>query len=189
MKRLLLIAAFAVFTFTTAQSQEVRYGVKAGLNMASLGGDTNGNISFGVRNSFHVGGLAEISFSEKFALQPEVLYSSEGYDFSTLGSSYDGKLDYIRVPVLAKYYIIEGLSAEAGPVFGVLVSAKNGDVDVKDNLKTFDTALAFGASYRLNMGVFFSARYNLGLMNINDVDGSNVKNQSNVFQLSAGYSF
>lgn len=193
MKKILLLAAFAVFAFTTAQSQEVRLGAKLGVNIASLGGDGYGIGSLGARTSFHIGGLAEIPLSEKFAIQPEILYSSEGADW---GFSYstDTKLDYIRVPVLAKYYIIEGLSAEAGPAFGVLVSAKSGDVDAKDRFKTFDAAFAIGASYRLDMGVFFSLRYNKGLLNVNEkfVDEEytyNYKNQSNVFQMSAGYSF
>src|SRR5690606_26589452 len=114
------------------------------------------------------------------------------------------KLDYIRVPVLAKFYIIEGLSAEAGPVFGVLVNAEGNfynedDIlvsgDAKDIYRSFDAQFAIGASYRLNMGVFFSLRYNKGLLNVNEeyeVFGNRYntgKNQSNVFQASAGYSF
>jgi|SRR5690554_2876445 hypothetical protein len=187
MKKILLFAAFAVFAFTTAQSQEIRFGAKAGLNIASLGGDGYGVGSLGSRTSFHLGGLAEIPLHEKFALQPEVLYSSEGADWSFGLAGNNIKLDYIRVPVLAKYYIIEGLSGELGPTFGLLMSAKAGDEDVKKQMKGFDAGLAIGATYRLNMGVFFSLRYNKGLLNVHDT--SDFKQQSNVFQISAGYSF
>src|SRR5690554_2775215 len=187
MKKILLFAAFAVFAFTTTQSQEIRFGAKASLNIASLGGDGIGAGSLGSRTSFHIGGLAEIPLSEKFALQPEILYSSEGADWSWGLGSNNIKLDYIRIPVLAKYYIIEGLSGELGPNFGVLASAKAGDEDVKDGMNSFDVGLAIGASYRLNMGVFFSLRYNKGFMNVHD--DSDLKQQSNVFQISAGYSF
>ena len=140
----------------------------------------------------------------KFALQPELLYSSEGskFSFGTVGDN--TKLDYIRVPILAKFYIIEGLSAEAGPVFGVLIKADgtyyndDGDLvtgDAKDYYRSFDAQFGIGASYRLNMGFFFSLRYNKGLLNVNEEyevfgDKYNTgKNQSNVFQVSAGYSF
>lgn len=190
MKKILLFIVVATLTLSTAESQEIRLGAKLGLNVASLGGDSYGLGSLGSRTSFHIGGLAEIPLSGNFALQPEILYSSEGSDWSFGGANSDIKLDYIRVPVLAKYYIIEGLSAELGPSFGVLVSAESGDKDVKDAFKTFDAAIAVGASYRLNMGVFFSLRYNKGLLNVNDDgEGSNIKSQSNVFQVSAGYSF
>ncbi|WP_026452014.1 porin family protein [Aequorivita capsosiphonis] len=189
MKKILLFIAVVALTCTTAQSQEIRLGAKLGLNVASLGGDSYGLGSLGSRTSFHLGALAEIPLKGNFALQPEILYSSEGSDFSFGSASNDIKLDYIRVPVLAKYYIIEGLSAELGPSFGVLVSAKAGDEDAKDFYKSFDAAIAVGATYRLNMGVFFSLRYNKGLLDVNDMDEDNYKNQSNVFQISAGYSF
>tara|TARA_R100000306_G_scaffold8537_1_gene11813 strand:- start:1188 stop:1736 length:549 start_codon:yes stop_codon:yes gene_type:complete len=181
-------------------------GAKAGLNVASLGGDSyyGGLGSLGSRTSFHIGGLVEIPLMGKFSIQPELLYSSEGSDwsFGTLGE--DTKLDFVRVPVMVKFYVIEGLSAEAGPVFGVLVNAEgtyydnNGDLvngDAKDYYRSFDAQFGIGASYRLNMGVFFSLRYNKGLLNVNEeyrVLGTTYnsgKNQSNVFQVSAGYSF
>ena len=195
MKKLLLFIAVVTLTFSTAHSQEIRLGAKLGLNVASLGGDSYGLGSLGSRKSFHLGALAEIPLKGKFAVQPEILYSSEGSDYSwALGDS-NIKLDYIRVPVLAKYYIIEGLSAELGPSFGVLVSADDARPgDAKDRYKSFDAAIAVGATYRLNMGVFFSLRYNKGLLNVREsyVDDGytyTYKNQSNVFQVSAGYSF
>lgn len=198
MKKVLLFIAVVALSYGTAHSQEFRLGAKLGLNVASLGGDSYYGLgSLGSRTSFHIGGLAEIPLMGKFALQPELLYSSEGSDWS-FGTADDNlKLDYIRVPVLAKFYIIEGLSAEAGPVFGVLVSAKSDDFDLKDDYKSFDVQFGIGASYRLDMGVFFSLRYNKGLLNVNDQDyweddfGNRYsnKNQTNVFQVSAGYSF
>ncbi len=187
MKKFLLIV-FSLFVFATIQSQEVNFGAKIGLNVSKVGGDTDMG-DFGLKSGFHIGGLAEISFSEKFALQPELLYSFEVYEFGSILQSVDVKSSYIRVPILAKYYIIERLSAEAGPSFGALVSAKVKDVDVKDDFNSFDAAIALGASYHLDMGVFFSLRYNLGLTNMNDVEGFNVKNQANTFQVSAGYFF
>lgn len=179
MKKLLLFTAVALFALTSVQSQEFRLGAKAGLNVATLGGDSyyGGLGSLGSRTSFHIGGLVEIPLMGKFSLQPELLYSSEGSDwsFGTLGE--DTKLDFLRVPVLVKFYIIEGLSAEAGPVFGVLVNAEgtyyddDGDLvsgDAKDYYRSFDAQFGIGASYRLNMGVFFSLRYNKGLLNVNE---------------------
>ena len=205
MKKVLLFIAVLALSYGTAHSQEFRLGAKLGLNVASLGGDSYYGVgSLGSRTSFHIGGLVEIPLMGKFSLQPELLYSSEGSDWSWgyLGDA--TKLDYIRVPVLAKFYIIEGLSAEAGPVFGVLVNAEanyydqNDDLvrgDAKDIYKSFDAQFGIGASYRLDMGVFFSLRYNKGLLNVNEeyeVFGERYntgKNQSNVFQVSAGYSF
>lgn len=205
MKKLLLIVGVAVFTLS-AQAQEIRMGAKAGLNMASIGGDGTGGLDG--RTSFHIGGLVEIPISEKFSVQPELLYSAQGakskesetFMGETFSAEVTLKLDYINVPVMAKYYVIEGLAVEAGPQFGILVSAKedyeisgggeseSGSEDVKDDFNTLDMALGLGASYRLNMGVFFGLRYNLGFSNIYK-DSGDFKNQNNVFQISAGYTF
>src|SRR5690606_40049409 len=67
MKKLLLFTAVALFAFTTAQSQEFRIGAKAGVNIASLGGDSyyGGLGSLGSRTSFHIGGLVEIPLMGK----------------------------------------------------------------------------------------------------------------------------
>lgn len=194
MKKLLVLFAASFLCIGAVQSQEFRLGAKLGLNIASLGGDTYGIGSLGAITSFHVGGLVEIPLLGDLAVQPELLYSSEGSDFSFGNIGTNLKLDYIRIPLLAKYYLIEGLSAEAGPVFGVLVSANSANSNVKENFNTLDAAFAFGASYSLDLGIFFSFRYNRGLLNVNKnyIDNGttyNYKNQSNVFQLSAGYYF
>jgi len=194
MKKLLLITVLAIFSLTSVEAQEFSFGVKGGVNVANLGGDSFGIGSLGSRAGLHIGGLAEIPLMENISLQPELLYSMKGSNWSWSGSGVgnwggDLKLDYIDIPVLGKYHLpfVDGLSAEAGPVFGILLSAKSGDDDVKDSFKTLDAAFAIGATYKLNMGVFFSLRYNKGLLDV--WDDSNTKNQNNVFQISAGYYF
>lgn len=218
MKKLIFIAALTVMSVSVTQAQEVRLGAKAGVNFASIGGDNTDGLD-GL-TGFHLGALVEIPITERFAVQPEVLYSAQGakreltesFSDVTFKATGKTKLDYINVPIMAKYYIVDGLAVEAGPQVGFLVSAnaeseldlsginpetaeliegqfESGDIDISDSTKGIDFGIALGASYRLNMGVFFGARYTLGLTDINDVSGSNIKNQNNVFQLSAGYSF
>lgn len=206
MKKILLFAAFAAFALTDGYSQELRIGAKAGVNFASLGGDETDDLDG--KTGFHIGGLVEIPITEKFAVQPELLYSAVGAKYEEseefLGETYSYeeklKLDYITIPIMAKYYIIEGLSVELGPQIGILVSAKaeyeasgggeseSDEEDVKEFYNSLDLGAGLGASYRLPMGVFFSARYVLGFSNIYE-DSGDFKNQNNVIQLSAGYSF
>lgn len=215
MKKLLLFVAVATLTISIARSQELRIGAKAGVNFASVGGDFTDD--YEGRISFHIGGMVEIPISEKFAIQPELLYSGQGakseYDDSFGDSIVIGKeklkLDYINIPIMAKYYIIDGLSVEAGPQFGVLVSAKNeyeissfegdesGEDDVKDFYNTLDIGFGFGSSYRLNNGVFLSGRYVIGFTDVTDdddvdfgpLDIGGYKQRNGVLQLSAGFSF
>jgi len=209
MKKLMLLAAVAVFGLTSVKAQEVHFGAKAGVNFASLGGDIEDQDGL---TSFHVGVVAEIKFSEQFSFQPELLYSAQGskeeYSESFAGETVDFeeklKLDYINIPLMAKYYVSENFAIEAGPQVGFLISANaesegtyNGesesdDEDVKDFFKGIDFGLGAGVSYKLDGGLFFGARYNLGLANISDNgedDNDDFKIQNNVIQVSVGYFF
>ncbi|MGO3183748.1 MAG: porin family protein [Aequorivita sp.] len=218
MKKLFFVAAITAMSVSMTQAQEVRLGAKGGVNFASIGGD-NTDDNEGL-TGFHIGALVEVPVTERFAVQPEVLYSAQGakreftQSFSDVSFKATGKtkLDYINVPIMAKYYIVDGLAVEAGPQVGFLVSAnaeseldlsgvdpaiaeliedefESGDIDISDQTKGVDFGVALGASYRLYNGIFFGARYTLGLTDINDFSGTSAKNQNNVFQLSAGYSF
>lgn len=207
MKKLVLFAVVAIMSVTVSQAQEIRLGAKGGVNFATLGGDDIGDIKS--RTGFHIGGLVEIPITESFWIQPEVLYSAQGAKYEERGQelgvpySIKGtiKLDYIQVPVMAKYYVVEGLAIEAGPQIAFLAkstgkveSSVGGisyeDEDDIDDISKIDFSLGVGASYRMDMGLFVGARYNFGLSNVNDGSFSDdIKLHNNVFQVSLGYSF
>ncbi|TYP75201.1 outer membrane protein with beta-barrel domain [Aquimarina intermedia] len=200
------MVAFATVMLSnlSAQEEAVRFGAKAGLNIASITGDFTDELSSKI--GFTLGGVVEIPVSDKFAFQPEVLFSTQGakYEDSDVGFSDEStvKLSYINIPMMAKFYVAEGLSLQAGPQLGILVSAKDEgeyteqnvtveyDTDIKDDLSTVDFGLNFGLGYQLEGGLFFDGRYNLGLSNINDYEGSDNVNQKNsVIQFAVGYKF
>lgn len=216
MKKLFTIAAVAVFGFTTVNAQDINFGAKAGVNFATVTGDETDGIES--KTGFHVGVVAEIMISDKFSFQPELMYSSQGAkDSYSESENIEGftysyseeakrKLDYITLPLMAKYYVSEGLSIEAGPQVGFLISSEaeneftetiNGVTesgsetqDLKDFTSGIDFGVNFGLGYKLDNGLNFGARYNLGLSNINDGEGSDdFKNQNAVFQLSVGFFF
>lgn len=209
MKKVFFIAALAVFGFSNMNAQDASFGVKGGVNFANIAGDDTNDAKG--KTSFHVGAVAEFPLSVDFSIQPEVIYSSQGYKFKDAGTvagvdySYENKtqLDYINVPIMGKYYLAEGFSLEFGPQVGFLISAKNKsegtisglgtneseETDIKDSLKSVDYGLNIGVGYKLDSGLNFGARYNLGLSDINDVQGYDGKNQNRVIQLSIGYMF
>ena len=77
------------------------------------------------KTSFHIGGVVEIPISDSFSVQPELLYSSQGAKAeSSFGGDVDFKLSYLNLPIMAKYYVAENFSLEAGPQVGLLLSAK-----------------------------------------------------------------
>lgn len=193
MKKLCLIVAAAIFSLTSVYAQgDVKIGAKAGVNFASLTGDDEGLEG---KTSFHVGAVVEIPVSDVFSVQPELLFSDQGAKFEE-NNDVKFNVGYLSVPIMAKYYVAEGFSLEAGPQVGFLLSAKlkddNDSEDIKDELKGIDFGLGLGAGYRLDNGLNFNLRYNLGLSNIVDDDSSESDDfelKNSVFQISVGYFF
>lgn len=183
MKKVLLVTVIAVLGLANVNAQEIKFGAKGGLNFASISGDNTGDIE--TVTAFNFGLLAEIPLTEKFSFQPELMYSGQGYSFNDDTVA----LNYLNIPLMGKYYLTKGLSLEAGPQVGFLLSAKNDDTDVKDSFNTVDFGVNFGLGYKLDNGLNFGARYNLGLSDINNIDGFNGKSKNGVFQLSVGYFF
>ena len=182
MKKVLLSAvAILAFGFANAQddakstSSDMKFGVKAGYSSTNLTGDADG---LDARGGFYIGGLVDFAVSEKFHVQPELMYSTEG-------AGEDAGIDYLRLPIMAKYYVMEGLSLQAGPEIAFKIATQEDFVD--EATKSMDFGLGFGAGYELASGLMFDARYNLGLSNIADYDGGDIKNTG--FQIGLGYRF
>jgi len=187
MKKVFLsLFAVAAIGLSANAQQVVKFGPKAGVNISNLSGEADSDMKVG----FHVGAFAEIFFTDKFALQPELLYSAQGAKDSDVDVKTN--LDFINIPIMAKYYVIDNLAVEAGPYVGFLMKAEfkgdNGSLDIKDHMNTVDFGLGIGASYNLDNGFFGGARYNLGLSDVEkDNDGDAIKN--GVIQISVGYKF
>jgi hypothetical protein len=170
MKKLLFFTAIILFGFTYVSAQDVDFGAKAGVNFATITGDDVD--SFSSRTAFHLGFVAEIGITEKFSFQPELLYSAQGSDYSDDFFEGTVKVDYLNLPLMAKFYVAEGFSLEAGPQVGFLLSAKDvyegGEDDWSDITKGIDFGLNLGVGYKLESGLNFGARYNIGLSDVND---------------------
>ncbi len=211
MKKLSLsIIAIALMFQSNAQEETVtknlQIGAKAGVNFSTITGDLS---EIKGRTSFHFGGVVELPISEKLSVQPELLFSSQGAKYPDEGTLI---LNYLQMPIMGKYYVMDELSLEFGPQIGYLLSAKfkydsdedgndpgpntTGErsqavekEDVKSDVKSLDIGLLFGLGYKLDNGINFGARYNLGLLDGNNFDDGFGKFKNSVFQISVGYFF
>ncbi len=187
MKKSIFVIVIALFGISAMSAQEyVMFGVKGGVNFSTFSGDgANAFNDPNGRTSFNLGLLAEIPLTDKFSVQPEVLYSGQGYDIADRNNANDieYQLDYINIPVLAKFYVFDGLALEAGPQVGFLVnseidsnpsSTNNGEISLsEDQFNKVDFSAALGASYKFRGGFFVNGRYNIGLTDIYDDSFSN----------------
>jgi Outer membrane protein beta-barrel domain len=179
MKKLLIVfVAVGVIATANAQKGSTTFGIKAGANLSSWGGDDADGLKSKI--GFHAGGTVNIPVSSMFSVNPEVLFSLEGAKSEDVD---DAKinLSFINIPIMLQYNNPSGFYAELGPQIGFLMSAKSepDGTDIKEFLKSTNFSLAFGAGYKTKSGFGFGARYALGLGNIADDDDTDIK-QSNL---------
>lgn len=188
-KTLLVVFSMLLSTYGMLYAQGVSGGIKGGLNLASQSfDDPQFSVDSKAKAGLHLGVYATIMLSEKFGIQPEVLYSSQGTKFKDVDdASY--KFNYINIPLLLRYNFNKMVNLHLGPQFGILASAKSEigstEEDIKDAVKGSDLSAAFGLGVDLPMGLNFSVRYSLGLSDIDE--DSNAKAKNNNIQVSVGY--
>jgi long-subunit fatty acid transport protein len=203
MKKIIL-SAVAVLAFGFTNAQDVKFGLKTGLNISNITGDIEGSSS---KAGIFLGGVAEIKISDKFSFQPELLYSSVGnknvvYDYDYEGDKLEGKinLSYLNIPLMAKLYVADKFSLEAGPQLGFLLSAKakgtytyegdseSGTEDIKDGYNGVDFGFNFGTSYDFTDNISAGVRYTVGLSNILK-DSGDFKQQNSNIAFALAYRF
>ncbi len=188
------LLALSVMTFGQAQ---FAFGLKGGLNLSKL--DINqGASNIDNRTGFHGGAFALVKIT-KIGIQPEVLFSKQGSNFTVDAKNYEANFDYINVPNMLKLYLAAGLNLQVGPQFGFLTTSElvttAGSVKTTQDAKSLfnkksDVAVAFGAGWDLPFGLTLDARYNIGLSDVEFKPSStaspiNFKNK--VIQISLGY--
>lgn len=180
MKKLIVICLLSSI-LTTAKSQN--FGIKGGLNIASIGGDSQGASS---RTSFHAGIFFLSPISEKVKIMPEVVYSSQGASAGGIVFSYN----YVNVPVMFNFLLSEQFFLQLGPQLGILASADassgSSSVSIKDQLKDVDFSLGFGLGGEFEK-VLVNARYNYGLSSTSKATNGSFPNS--VIQFSVGFKF
>lgn len=181
MKNFVAIVAVALMTCFSVNAQGIDFGIKGGANFANLkGGEVDGS----GRTGYHVGALLEFNLVPNFSIQPEVMYSSQGAKFEDV----DKEISYLSVPVLAKFYVLpEVLSFEAGPQFSFKTDENKTLDELGDTYesKSFDFALAAGATVNVYKGLFASARYVVGLTEMS----KEAEYKNHVVQVSVGFKF
>ncbi|HEX8013821.1 MAG TPA: porin family protein [Flavobacterium sp.] len=186
MKKIILAITFIIASSASIQAQLLKIGVKAGVNFANQTGDaTFEGEDFNKEGitSYHAGLVAEIKLLDRFAVQPELLYSTQGASYKNAVTEFKNELGYLSIPVMAKIYLTDSFSLEVGPQASFLLSEKN-DFDVED-AKTFEFGVNAGLGFKITKNLFIQGRYGLGLTEASK--NADVKNST--VQLSAGFLF
>lgn len=141
MKKLFFTALVVAFA-STSNAQETKFGVKAGLDVATVKVKILGTTASSSETGFFVGGFVNIGVSEKFSVQPEVLYVAIK-DFN-----------FLSMPILAKYSITKEFGVLAGPSLNYYLDAEEDEFKVNIDL---------GASYDFTENFEANAKYSIGM--------------------------
>jgi hypothetical protein len=199
----IFILALGLLGATAANAQDIRLGVKAGLNLPNIiKDDGNNNFSTKVNPGFNAGVTLDIPLTSGIAFTPELLFASKGYKANTVLGEFTQTTYFVDVPILASIKVAgSGLNLVVGPQVSFLTSTKNkfengfGTVESEYNEDSdqFRKSLlggVIGLRYDINDKFDIHGRYALDFQK-NNQDGTRrtpeYKNQ--VFSVGVGVKF
>ncbi len=188
MKKLACIFLFSLLVSFSLVAQ-VSIGLKAG---GALSGHAYESIGLGesdfVKPTYLGGLFVSIPLTDKFSIQPEVLYSNKGFRTGRpeipggrVGDRLYFNLRYVNVPIMLQYHVLDRLTVELGPELGYLLGSSSeigmfnlftqsstSFDELLSSYRDFDVALNLGIGYALSDRWSVNLRYNLGLRDITD---------------------
>jgi outer membrane protein with beta-barrel domain len=145
----------------------LQFGLKGGLTIAGLYGGSSGD--WDGRTGFGFGFILRWWISDSFVIQPELLYTMKGAEYSEdyLGSplKITMEMDYLEVPILLKYYFPVDWAIKphvfAGPSLGFKINDdlkatyEGESISIPDSvsdLKSYEAGLVFGVGLDYPLG-------------------------------------
>jgi hypothetical protein len=186
------------------------FGIKAGLNFTNVTGTSS--ISNGNETGYQVGIFLDPSTKSILGSRTELVYSHQGYNYSTGQTTGKVFLDYLMLAQLMSINITHFFQIQIGTQFGYLLNAKvdssgpstgNAQVDQALNYyNRFIFGFSGGVEVRPFLGILVGARYNLSLTNLYKTPDyssgqppsflpstSDVNFKNNLVQVYVGYRF
>jgi hypothetical protein len=199
----IIILALGLFAATAADAQDIRFGVKAGLNLPNIiKDDGNNDFKTKINPGFNAGVTVDIPLVSGLAFTPEILFASKGYKATTALGEFTQTTYFVDVPILASIKVAgSGLNIVVGPQVSFLTSTKNkfdsgfGTVENQydedaDKFKKSLLGGVIGLRFDINDKFDIHGRYALDFQKNNE-DGTNrtpeFKNQ--VFSVGVGVKF
>lgn len=207
MKKLMMIAALMLATLSANAQSVFDEGTftlqpKVGIGLSEIT-DDDAKFKFGLG----AGVEAQYQIKSWLGVSAGAMYQQMGSKVKDIAgidmSDYKINLEYINIPVMAKFYVAKGLSLNVGLQAGFLTKAKvkagGAEADIKDAVEKFDLSAPISIAYELPMGLTFEALCNYGITDVaKDYDHGSSKssNYSKImddknllFQITVGYRF
>ncbi|WP_299683696.1 porin family protein [uncultured Dokdonia sp.] len=157
MKKIILVAAVAIFTISGLKAQErdagdIELTPYIGYSSAFFNGDEVEGLDS--RNTVAFGVIGNYFFNDRWSLR-------SGLEYAPLGSAFGNselKLDYLNIPINANWHFgsTRKWHLNFGLTPGFLLSADADGVDVKDGVESFQLGVSYGIGYRIEVSDNFS---------------------------------
>jgi hypothetical protein len=212
-----IFLAVALAAVSSTYAQESRFGIRAGLNLASIEVDEKGAPAYDNTIGFHVGIIADIGINELFYFQPGLLFSAKGAEYSNESYTSSGirteyeltaSAYYLEIPLMAsvKMDINESLALRlnAGPYIGFGITgtieeefkvpmypqyneSDSENVFKKGGFKRLDFGIAFGSGLEFQ-NFYIGVNYGIGLNDVSD-GYTNADIYNRCLGITLGYNF
>jgi hypothetical protein len=195
-KHILIILILLVSISVNAQTTEINFGLKSGINMSKYTPDVYvGNsriVEYQGKIGFYIGGYSNIKISEKFRIQPELLFSNQGTKrvFEDISVSDSNGIpigvsdieetineSVISLPIILQYFINNKFNLEGGIQLGYVINRKqettkdpfglnqgNNYQNNNTNYDKFDFGFNLGLGYKILEKVRINTKFFLGLI-------------------------
>jgi hypothetical protein len=158
-----ILIAFPVFCFS-------QVGIKAGLNFANVTGVESFNSS--KESGFHIGVFLAPPSKSIISSRTELLYSRQGYNYTTGTNTGTVNLDYIMIPQAMAINVTKYASILFGFQMAFLINAKADSTNdipglpaqyqsLMDYYNRFDYGLGLGVEFHPIKGLLVGAKYNI----------------------------
>ena len=195
MKKIMMMLFMATVALTASAQNTLRDNgtftlqPKVGVGIGKLSGEwkTVSGFKDKTRTGLVAGLEGEYYVNDWLGIAAGLNYAQQGWTFKGNGIDETTKLDYLNIPLTGNIYVAKGLALKTGLQFGILMSAKIEDADIKDACEKLNLSIPIGISYEFS-NVVLDLRYNVGLNKTNKADNGN-KARSDLFQITLGYKF
>ncbi|WP_378187510.1 porin family protein [Aquimarina sp. W85] len=202
MKKLYLALGALLITFNSifSQDQKINFGMIAGMNYSSLlKAESEIPTDYKGKVGFLIGGFVNINLTEKLSIQPELMFSLQGGDFSIDPnrvfnngdpnspislSNIEGKINesMILLPITANIHFNNKIEMQIGPQLGYSIKRKieydteiviEGDFfQLEPDSKKIELGAILDLGYNLSEKLRIGIRYAYGLIKRQNVNTS-----------------
>jgi opacity protein-like surface antigen len=194
-----LLIALPLFGFS-------QFGIKAGLNFANVTGVES--FSSSNESGFHIGVFLAPPSKSIIGNRTELLFSRQGYNYTTATNTGTVNLDYIMLPTSMAINVTKYASILFGFQMAYLINAKadttnkstgstNPYQNIMDYYNRFDYGFGLGVEFHPFKGLLVGAKYNISLQKLYQDAAQNgqmpsfadVDAKNNLVQIFAGWRF